>query len=400
MPIARMLPALGSKSTPLLPNLAHTKKLLGLTSGFALMLQELSVALEIDLPISRATLYKLNDSENIQSVSSKSRDKVTEFFQQAMSASNSLELGLPNEDEYTGGAAETGWTGMVAAFKCNQNSLSEWSYLIDFIEARINLERTILNKTSLANLPKHCMFDDYIAQLKSQTLITDRALQTAQSVLHKLPNSYSEEDLALWHCSSKMDFYFSAAALLELGWLNRIRQLSPAMVDRKPSWFKRGIISSLIQPLVIENSRVELKDSFELFLKWLADDIGTSPFKSRITLYELASYIPIENSNETINGYDLAEKQLDLLKDWRKGKLPSYNKFRGFIKNLRSERQSSVEVDFLTHIGVAVMAMDRLFLEIFEDLQPFQSIQCFEAFNRSVDRYPSYYVHFKAIYSE
>lgn len=396
----KMLAAPGSRSTPLLPNLSHTRKLLGLPTSFAQMLEQMCCSLGIDLPLSRATTYKFNDLAGIQQVNQKSRDKVTVFLQHAMLATNSPDLPTPNEQEYTGGASETGWIGVARALNQSRSNLKQWNYLIDFIEARIELEHDLLNQVSLSNSPQDIVFNNYIALLQSQTLIPESSLRCAHLILNEQRHSCSEEDVALWLCYSRLDFYFSAIALLELGWLDLLRQISPEMLERKPSWFERGIMSSFIQPLVIEGDKVELKDSFDIFLKWLADDIGTSPYKNRITLNKMASYIPIDKIDGTANGYDLGEKRRDLLKDWRKGKLPSYSKFRGFIENLRSARQSSVEVDFLTDIGMAVMAIDRLFLEIFEDLEHSQSIQCFEAFNRSIVRYPEYYRYFQASYSK
>ncbi|WP_194757497.1 hypothetical protein [Aliidiomarina indica] len=396
----KKLAAPGSRSTPLLPNLSHTRKLLGLTTSLTQMLEQMCSSLEIDLPLSRATKYKFNDLARLQQVGQKSRDKVTVFLQQAILATNSPDLPLPSVQEYTGGASETGWIGVARVLNQSRSDQRQLKYLINFIESRIELERNLLNQISLSNSPQNIVSDNYIALLQSQTLIPESSLRCAHLILNEQRHSCSEEDVALWLCYSRLDFYFSAIALLELGWLDFLRQISPEMLERKPSWFEHGIMSSFIQPLVIEGDKVELKDSFELFLKWLAEDIGTSPSKSRITLYEMASYIPIESSDETANGYDLEEKRRDLLKDWRKGKLPSYSKFRGFIKNLRSARQSMVEVDLLTDIGVAVMAIDRLFLEIFEDLQHFQSVQCFQAFSRSIERYPEYYRHFQSSYSK
>ncbi|MGX5914802.1 hypothetical protein ACR0ST_08740 [Aliidiomarina sp. Khilg15.8] len=400
MPLKKRLLTPGSRSTPLLPNLSEAKKLLGLTTSFARTCEQLAIALETELPLSRATLYKLNDIEGLQKVSSKSRGGVTKFLQQASLIANSPGLRLPNEEEYTGGAAETGWIGVITSLKHAESSFSEWWYLIAFVEQRISLETSVLNQISHSDLSQERLGELYFTELRSRTLIPEEALHCVRMIVNEQHSSYSEKQLASWHCSSKLDFYFSAAALLELGWLNRLRQASPEMAERKPTWFDQGIIRSFIQPLVIEDATVELRDSFKLFLKWLKDEIGTSPSRNRITNSELASYIPLERELETANGYFRKEKQLDLLKAWRKGNFPSHGKFQNFIRNLRNERQSSLEVDFLTDIGMVVMALDRLFSEIVEDLKTCNSTECYEAFNRALKQYPKYYLHFQAIYKQ
>jgi len=390
---------LETNCTPLLPRFEELQQLLGLKTSLAAVVLKLANEHNVQIPVSRATLFKLNSLDQAQGVSAGSRGKVLEFLHQYSPAN--VSFSAPKQPN--GGAAETGWVATVSCLKKAKNNCSEWQFALEFIAQRIELEDSLLKHISGTDVHNNAAFCKaykfYACTLEKNTLLPSNTLIFINKYFAKQTADITYEELASWLCHSRLDFYFSLVALLELGWLERLRAESPALVESKPTWFKSGIIGSFIKPLRIDGHTVELYDSFKLFLDWLASDIGTNPTNRQISKAKLASFIPLNNDQETANGYSLDEKKKDLLKSWRNGQLPSPEKFHGFISNLRSSNNHTTDIQFLTDMGMAVMGLDRLFADIFKTLEQFQSLECYKIFRCSMSRYSEYFKHFQAVKS-
>lgn len=271
--------------------------------------------------------------------------------------------------------------------------------MVDFLEQRIDLEHFLLMNMRNAALDQNAKENLYIDLLRQHTRLPEDVINLVPELLASQTVQLSAFEKAKVACSTKLDFYFSVIACLEIGWINKIAIDSPEVTLRQSDWFQNGIIYKFIKSLrFLEDKEIWLETPFSLYLEWLVDIQGTSKDDSRISDAKLASYIPIEKKADTVGGYTKSEKQKDLLKDWKNSKYPSPKKLSGFIQNLVAELNGDAQL--LIEIGLSAIILDKLFLELFQGIQDEGDIDCYKAMEQSVTRYKEYFKHYHAAYSK
>ena len=382
----------GSKVTPLLPAPKDFLALLGIQASAPVLIKLLGEHINLRLPVSRATLFKLPAVlVGKVALNKATLSKLLNFIFSALSRkAPNFRLRIPKT--YTGGVADD-WDGLLLGLK-QANLVGDLSLVMAFIEGRMDVEHELLSVVASPATSITEKYQAYLEALKSNTLVPVDAFKVLDAYFNKQENELSLEQKYLWLCSSKLDFYFSVIACLECGWLRRFAREEPQMLQTRTSWFQEGVISSFIKKLRIEKQEITIETPFEEYLNWLAGNIGTSTSNNCISDAKLASFIPLENEADTSEGYTKAEKQKDLLKDWKNSKYPSPQKFVRFVQNLRGGQ--TLDAVFLADIGFAAIVLDKLFLELFNEMKVYSSPACQMTLEQSVMRYRAYFLHFKA----
>ncbi len=381
----------GSKVTLLLPAPKDVFALLGIQASVPVLMQLLGENSNLRLPISRATLFKLPEVLLGKLALNKTTfSKLLNFIFTALSRkAPNFSLRIPKT--YTGGVADD-WDGLLTGVK-QSNLAGDWSFVIGFIETRMRAEYEILSFAANPSTSVPDKYHAYLEVLKSNMLIPAEAYEVLRVYSNQQQNELSQEQKFLWLCSSKLDFYFSVIACLEIGWLRRFAKEQPQMLQGRASWFQNGVISSFIKKLRIEEQEITIETPFAIYLNWLAKNIGTCPTNNCISDATLASFIPLEKEADTAEGYTKMEKQKDLLKDWKNSKYPSPQKFVRFIQNLRGGQ--TADAVFLADIGFATIMLDKLFLELFHQLNVYSSPACQQTLEQCIMRYHDYFLHYE-----
>lgn len=382
-------PAIGSKLTPLLPISSDIVSLIGFESSLPSLFMQFSKSRNVPLPFSRATLFKFPKfASGAVKFSLQTLMKMVNFMWKLTNQKFTLRVPV----HATGGAAES-WDGLIQSIKQWDEPNVELTLLLKFIEERINLEHGLLMQLKAHSGVQSKQIELYLNSLRKHTLLPDSVIDLLPSFLIKQQIDLTHTQYSMLRCSLKLDFYFSSIACLELGWLQKFSKELPEMQKHRSDWFVNGVVHHFIKPLIFENNSIKLKTPFEFYLDWLASDIGTSVDSKKLSQAKLASFIPLEQNEDTASGYSKAEKQKDLLKDWKKSKYPSPSKFYEFIKNLRGGLTD--DALYLIDIGFASIILDRLFISLFNQLKSKNSQETYQAMNICICRYHEYFQYYK-----
>ena len=389
-------PAPGSRVTILLPSATDFFQLLGFSGSVPSLFEQISEQKKVALPFSRATLFKLPKYWiGKESIGKATQRKFLDFVWNLFPRKQQKLIGMPKH--FTGGAGEL-WQGLVLGIKNTVRATEELAGLVDFLEQRMDQEHYILMNMRNAALDQNSKENLYIDLLKQHTRLPEDVINLVSELVVNQSVQLSAFEKAKVACSTKLDFYFSLIACLEIGWLNKISIDAPEVTLRQSDWFQNGIIHKFIKKLrFLDNDEIWLETPFSLYLEWLAD-IAASKSNLRFSDAKLASYIPIEQEEDTAGGYTKSEKQKDLLKDWKNSKYPSPKKLSGFIQNLVGALCGDTQ--FLIEIGLSAIILDKLFLELFHGLRNEGDVDCYKALEQSVTRYKEYFQHYHAMYSK
>ncbi|QEW05882.1 hypothetical protein [Nitrincola iocasae] len=385
-----------SKITPLLPSAKDFLEFIGYESNILVSLILSSHKQNEQMPFSRATIFKIPKFFNgLVSLSKKTQHKfISYFFEKIPGDIESKSIRLPKD--FNGGAAD-GWLGLIDGIKNSKRGLGEFSVLIQFITERMNKEADLLTRVSNASISDEDRRSLYFDTLTKETLIQDEVIEAIRVLSENKEYQYSIYIKSLLVCSLKLDFYYSAIACLEVGLIRLIRIKSPELIQARPDWFVDGVIYNFIRKLRFNENYIYIENPFSLYLDWLAGSDGPLVSNSPISRAKLASFIPLENEEDTINGYTRDEKQKDLLKDWKKSNYPSHKKFYQFIINFSDD--FSCDPTFLTDIGFVSIILDKLFLQLLDDLKVFRSVDSYKVMEESVLRYKEYRSYFENKYA-
>ncbi|KGK43267.1 hypothetical protein LH51_01125 [Nitrincola sp. A-D6] len=385
-----------SMITPLLPSMKDFLELIGCESNLLVSLMLSSHKQNEPMPFSRATIFKIPKFFNgLMPLSKKTQHKfISYFFEKIPDYIRKKSVRFPKN--FNGGAAD-GWLGLIDGIKNSKRGLGEFSFLIQFIIERMEKESDLLIHLSNASISEEDRRSLYFETLSKETLIQNEVIEIVKVLSENKNIKFPTETKSSMICSLKLDFYFSSIACFEIGLLNSIRSSYPEMVYARPDWFVDGLVCNFIRELRFDGSDIYIDSPFSLYLDWLAGNDGPLVSNSPISMAKLSSFIPLKNEEDTINGYAKIDKQKDLLKDWKKSKYPSPEKFYKFVTNFSEE--FSCDPALVADIGFVSIILDKLFLQLFYDLRVFRSVESYKIMEESLLRYNEYRAYFENKYA-
>lgn len=385
-------PAPGSRVTILLPSATDFFQLLGFSGSVPSLFEQISEHKKVALPFSRATLFKFPKFWiGKQSIGKATQKKFLDFVWNLFPSKQQKLIGIPKH--FTGGAGEL-WHGLILGIKNTVRGTEELAGLVDFLEQRMDQEHYLLMNMRNSALDQNSKESLYIDLLRQHTLLPKEVINLVPELVVNSSVQLTAFEKSRLVCSTKLDFYFSAIACLENGWLDKFASDLPGLVTSRADWFQLGIIQTFIIGIRIEeDNTVRIEKPFSIYLEWLASEIGTSIENNKISEAKLASFIPLDREEDTAGGYSKKEKQKDLLKNWKDSKYPSPKKFYQFVENLRGGL--TVDAMFLIDIGFSAIILDKLFLELFFGLQEIGSIDSYKAMDQCITRYSKYFQHYR-----
>jgi len=210
-------PAPGSRVTILLPSVTDLMKLLGFSGTVPSIFEQLSKQKKVALPFSRATLFKFPKFWiGKQSIGKATQRKFLDFIWHLFPSKQQKVIGIPKH--FTGGAGEL-WHGLIFGIKNTVRATEELASVVDFLEQRIDLEHFLLMNMRNAALDQNAKENLYIDLLRQHTRLPEDVINLVPELLASQTVQLSAFEKAKVACSTKLDFYFSVIACLEIGWI-------------------------------------------------------------------------------------------------------------------------------------------------------------------------------------
>lgn len=388
-------PLPGSNVTILLPKATEALKLLGLPDSLPSIFHQISMRNRMSLPFRRSTLFKLPKFlAGKISFSKATKRKFLNFLWQSFprNSENTFSVSMC----FTGGVGDM-WHGLILGAKHHHRNAAELTYAYEFIEHRIELEHLLLTNMLNDKLDSMERKQLYIKILQQHTLLPREVISLIPSLAADKTTTLTPFEKGDLICSAKLDFYFALIACLEVGLLENLDIKFRGEVLGKQNHAHEGLFQRFIKRIEFrESNEIRIATPFSIYLDWL-EEIGTAADNTNISSGKLASFIPLDHSEDTSGGYSKFEKQKDLLKDWKDSKYPSVQKFCLFVQNLRSEEAR--EAIFLTQTGLAAMVLDKLFLELFYVLKAESSIESYQALDKCMRRYSDYFIYYRETFN-
>lgn len=384
-----MAPRFGSKETRLLPHLDKVFQMFRVEASLpSLLSQELPAGK--DATVSRATLYKFPQYlEGKEKLSRKKviaiRKRLSLFF----AAKN------PNQSfavpfEFNGGVAFS-WIPILLVFDHAGIVAPEYQFVLRFIKRRIDAETEVLNNLQLTYQSEASRKDQYaetlLCHIKVPAELTDIFRQCIQLGPHAVPR---EAQLRLEFCLL-LDFIYSLSACLELGWYEKLNANQEFIETFLPKDRQGSVITHLVK--LDLQSEGKINTPFDRFLTWLANDVKSGCFERGISQRTLSKFIPVDNPEDTINGYHEEEKQRDLLKDWNSSTYPSNEKFAKFLTNFLGHH--GVIFEYLFTLGLVCIALDKLFIQLLMDENAQRDELYYQCLAEGVSQYSAYVEAFR-----
>jgi hypothetical protein len=364
-----------SKVQELLGNMDNQKPLIDLVESF----------FGIQLKISRTSKYALFN----QGVGLRTVNKIVNWLKNIPIPWKELinrRLMAKVERSIRVGSNAGSWLSSISGFRLSDHG--EFEPLLSFIEQRCNTEVELLLRIKEAEKPTS---DDIAAKWQAQQplwrgnpyippniteSVTELILleQQGKKLNEQQSLSFVESYFYLY-----FDFYLEAITYYEIGYLIHFH----FDVNQDKIENQLGLLTRVINAYAAQDNR---KTCFSCLLKEFKELYKTS-------YRNLASFIVIEESEPSLSGEFLEDKQYKQFKDWRNGKnLPGKAKLTRFLKNL--DKYANIESGSITFDMCRItMGVDKLVNEL---LLQTKNVNCKQvdvevAIKKVLSNIPNYY---------